>query len=72
MLEYGLVKTQMWKNTVGSYFSSKDSNTDKLKTSTSLNQLNLYIIATNITFNHSQLLKQVQLGDKTYLRFGQQ
>ena len=57
----------MWKNTVGSYLSSIDSITDKLKTSTSLNQLNIYTITTNITFNHSQLLKQRQLSDRTCL-----
>ena len=43
-LEYGLVKTQMRKNTVGPYFSSKDSITDRLKTFTSLNQVNIFII----------------------------
>ena len=62
----------MWKKTVGCYLSSIDSITNKLKTSTSLNQLNIYIITTNITFNHSQLLKQVQLSDRTCLSFGQQ
>ena len=52
----------------GLYFSSTDSITDKLKTLSSVNHL----ITTNITSNHSQLLKQRQLGDRTCLSFGQE
>ena len=64
VLEYGLVNPDVQKHS-GSLLFIKDSIIDKLKTFTSLNQLNVYIITINITFNHSQLLKQRQLSDRT-------
>ena len=56
VLEYGMVNPDVEKHS-GSLLFIKNSITDKLKTFTSLNQLNLYIITINITFNHSQLSK---------------
>ena len=52
VLEYGLVNPDVEKHSASLLFI-KDSIIDKLKTLTSLNQLILYIITINITFNHS-------------------
>ena len=65
MLEYGLVMPDEEKHRWGFYFSLKDSNTDKLKTSILLSHLNIYIISYKHAFYHTQLLKQRLLEDIT-------
>ena len=65
-------QTQMWENTVGLYFSSKDSISDKLKTFTSLNQLNIYITNYGHNIQPFTIIKTRQLSDKTCLILGKQ
>ena len=62
----------MRKSTVGSYFSSKYSITDKLKTFTSLNQLNIYITNYGHNIQPLTVIKTRQLSDRTCLILGQQ
>ena len=62
----------MWKNIVGSYLSSIDSITDKLKIFTSLNQLNIYIINYKHNIQPFTVIKTKQLSDRTCLILGQQ
>ena len=72
MLEYGLVTTDEEKHS-GFLFLIKDSIIDKLRTTTSLSHLNIYIISNkhNIQF-YTVIKTQTVRGHNLFLEPGQQ